>query len=296
MHACGHDGHIAILLGVASSLGENPGLFKGTVKLIFQPAEECIEGGRKMSEHPLLQDLDNIVTLHLWNTLDVGKISVEEGPRMASADSFRIHIKGKSGHGSMPHQTVDPIYIGSLVVTAIQGVISRQIDPLAPAVISVCSFQAGNTINVIPEKAVLQGTVRCFTPELRYSIPEAMRKVIEGIAKAYGAEYDFEFISGTPPTINEPFSSVTAAECVRAILGNSACVKMEKITGGEDFAYFLEKTPGLLAFVGSRNRETGKTAAHHNAYFDIDETALVNGLAFFLEYIQRTFERLEAIQ
>jgi len=293
MHACGHDGHMAMLLGVAAILAGNPELVKGTIKLIFQPAEECIEGGRKMSAQPVLQELDNVMAIHLWNTLDVGKISVDAGPRMASADTFRIVIKGKSGHGSMPHQTVDAVYLGSQVVTALQGIVSRQINPLAPAVISVCSFQAGNTFNILPEQAVLLGTVRCFTPELRSSLPESMERVIAGIVAAYGGEYDFKFISGTPPTINETLSSATAAECVKAILGESACVELEATTGGEDFAYYLENIPGMLAFVGSRNAAIDKTSAHHNELFDIDEVALVNGVAFFLEYIQRTMGRLQ---
>ncbi|ABR49091.1 amidohydrolase [Alkaliphilus metalliredigens QYMF] len=285
MHACGHDGHTAMLLGAAKVFNEMKHEINGTVKLIFQPAEEVAAGARKMlDESNFMDDVDGSFAIHLWSGIEVGKISIEAGPRMASADIFEIIINGKSGHGSMPHQAIDAVVAASAVVMDLQSVVSREFSPLDSVVLSIGSFHAGTRFNIIANKAILSGTTRCFKNKIRDMLPSVMERIVKNTAASYRAEATLKYTPGTPPTINDPTCAKIAAGSVEKILGENGVVEMEKTTGGEDFALFLNKAPGVMAFVGMRNEEKDACYAHHHERFNMDEDALEIGTALYVQY------------
>lgn len=285
MHACGHDGHTAMLLGAARVFNEIKDEINGTIKLIFQPAEEIAAGAKAMlKDSNFMDNVDGSFAIHLWSVLDIGTVSVEQGPRMAGADKFVITIKGKAGHGSMPQQAIDPIVVGSAIVMNLQSIVSRETSPLDSVVVSTCSFKAGTGWNIIPNTAVLEGTVRSFDPEIRNQLPNMMERIIKNTAATYRAEAELEFTLGAPPVINDKNASELAGKSVEKILGKGAVGEMIKTTGGEDFACFLEKAPGLLAFVGMRNEAKESHYAHHNERFNMDEDALETGTNLYVQY------------
>ncbi|KPU45667.1 putative hydrolase YxeP [Oxobacter pfennigii] len=284
MHACGHDGHIAMLLGTAKILNECRDKIKGTVKLFFQPAEEIARGAKMMIDEGALNGVDGVFAIHLWSGLDVGKVSVEAGPRMAAADFFKIIIKGKSGHGSMPHQAIDAVVAGAACVMNLQSLVSREMNPLESVVISVGSFHSGTRNNIIANEALLEGTARCFNPKIRQEIPDVLERMVKNTAAGYRAEAELRYVEGTAPTINNVECSKLAASCVEKILSRDAVAETEKTTGGEDFSLFLEKAPGIIAFVGIRNEEKGTCYAHHHENFNMDEDALEIGTALYAQY------------
>ncbi|KAL1110074.1 hypothetical protein AAG570_014030 [Ranatra chinensis] len=292
MHACGHDGHMAILLGTASILMSIRDRLKVGVRLIFQPAEEVIEGGAVISCSKAAQGLSNIGALHLWSLLETGTISVEPGPRMASADSFEITIKGKSAHASTPNLGVDALYIASVVENALQAIVSRQCDPLEPVVVTVGKLHSGNAYNILAGEAVMTGTVRTFNNDLRDKIPQMMEHIVKHITLAFNADYTYKYTYGTPPVINEPKSAAAGRLAAAETVGEKNIAHMKPIMGGEDFAYFLQKIPGMFAFIGCGKPGGKECYPHHHECFDINEESLVYAAAFLTNYVLKIQETL----
>lgn len=284
MHACGHDAHISILLGTAKILNDLKDEFNGEILIIFQPAEEYIQdsGAKYLSQVPEIKGLDRIIGLHIWGDIDSGRASLKEGPIMASADTFDIYIKGISGHGASPHKSIDPIIAGSMVVNALQTIVSRENDPLEPQVISVTAFNSGNSKNVIPETAHLEGTTRSFNNDLRSKYKREMQRVLEGVAITTRAEIELDYHDGTPATVNEKESTEMGKEVAKEVFKDGFIEDYPKLMGGEDFAKYLLNIPGCFLLLGGAGKK-GKIA-QHNEKFDIDEDALVLGIEYFIKY------------
>lgn len=283
MHACGHDGHTAIVLGLATLLARHRAELSGEVRFIFQHAEELAPGGaEELVQQGVMDGVDQVIGLHLWASLEVGKIGLVSGPTMAAPDNFQCHIIGKGGHAAMPHDCVDPIAIGALIVTALQQVVARTVDPLDPVVVSVTQFIAGTAFNVIPGSAFLSGTVRTFDPALRSSVPAQIEKIIGGIAGAFGATYDFRYERGYRPVVNDPALTARLTDVVSRTFDADTLVALRPTMGGEDFSAYQQKAPGVFAFVGAGNVAEGIVHPHHHARFQIDEQSLTIGLRYLL--------------
>lgn len=275
MHACGHDGHIAILLGAAKYLKEHEDEIKGTVYLVFQPAEEVGSGAPYMMNFgDWYEKVDNVFGGHVWSGLEAGKINCPPGPRMAAGDQFIIHVHGKSGHGAQPHETVDATVVAAALTMNLQTLVSRKYSPLDSLVVTVGSSHSGQRFNIISGEATLEGTIRYFSPEIAETIEDNLRQMAEHLCAAYGATCDVEYTYIVPATINEESSALRAQRCVREILGEDALADLEKTTGGEDFAYYLKHKPGAFAFIGTANPEKHTDEPHHNECFDMDDDVL----------------------
>lgn len=283
MHACGHDGHTANLLGTALVLNAVRDQLAGTIKLFFQPAEETVSGASTMVEAGCMNGVDAVLMLHGWPDLPPGQIGVKSGPAMASSDSWALTLHGKGGHAAYPHKTVDPVLVGSQLVVALQSLVSREIAPTSPAVVSVTTFHAGTARNIIPEKAELSGTVRTLNKAVRDAMPSVMERVIAGVCSALRAEYTFDFRAGTPPVINDHGICDLVREVGREIIGAENVVELEDPTmGAEDFSFYLEKAPGAMIRLG-----TGCPYLLHTPKYDFGDAPLETGMLLMAETTRR---------
>lgn len=284
MHACGHDSHMAMLLTAAKVLSEHRDELECTVKFIFQPAEEAMNGALKVLESGLLDTLDTVAGMHIFPKLPAGTISVDPGPRYTSAGFMKIKIIGKSGHGAMPESAVDPIYVGAKVVDALQSIASRESNPNDTVVVSICTFHCGTLPNIIAESAELTGTVRTFNPKLQQQLPGIIERIIKGTCEAYRATYEFDYYIDIPATITDAHCSEISRRAVEHSIGEEHLIQFPGTPGGEDFSYYLERTPGVYAFVGCRTPENDCLYELHSDKFNLDEDSMLNGAAFYVQY------------
>jgi amidohydrolase len=288
MHACGHDGHTSTLLGTAAALARMRDRIRGSVRFVFQPAEEIVEGARKMCAEGAMDGVDAVVALHGWNGLDVGQIGVRSGPMMASSDTFQITIKGRGAHAAMPHLSVDPIVVGAQIVTAFQTVVSREIAPTDSVVVTVAKFHAGTADNIIPGTAELEGTVRCLKQPIRETMAECLERIVAGICGAARAEFTFGYRYGVPVTVNHAGVIALIEEVGREMLGEANVVALEAPSmGAEDFSLYLDHAPGAMFRLGVG---LDKPPLHTPCY-NFGDAPLPVGIELFTRIALRYFDR-----
>jgi amidohydrolase len=289
MHACGHDGHMSMVLTAATALKQIKDQLKGHIKFLFQPAEEGPGGAKPMIEQGVMENprVDYAVGCHLWPGIPEGSIGIKAGRFMAAMDRFDLKIIGKAGHGAMPHLCVDALEVGAQVINALQRIVSRQMNPLSPTVVTVGRFQAGSAFNIIPEMAEMCGTTRTFDRETWLSWPERIEKVVRGVCESMGAQYELQYTQGYPPLLNDEEMAQSVRQCAIDVVGEKKVVEPEPTMGGEDMAFYLEKAKGCFFFLGV-GREG--CASLHNPKFDFNEDVLPLGVE---TYCRLGFELLK---
>ena len=279
MHACGHDGHTAMLLGAATLLASARASLPCDVVLLFQPAEEGGGGAQAMIEDGALEvaTIGSAFALHLWSPFPAGTVRVRVGPIMAAQDEFTARIRGRAGHGALPHEALDPIVAAAHAVVALQSVVARSVDPVEPAVATVGSFHAGTAPNVIPDEAVLEGTLRSFTDAVRETLRVRVREVLEGTARAHGCLAQLDLRPGYPAVVNAAEPVARVRQAAAAVFGPESVLDTPPLAAAEDFAYFAQRVPAAFVLVGAGNQARGITAPHHSPAFDLDEAVLPLG-------------------
>lgn len=288
MHACGHDGHMAILLGVARVLARHRDALRGRVRLVFQPAEEGPGGAEPMIAAGALRDPrpDVAFALHLWSQLPTGTAGLTPGPMMAYTDEIVMRVRGRGGHGAHPNEGIDAILAASQLIVALQTVVSRSVDPTQSAVLSVGKIQGGTVMNALAEEVRLEGTQRAFLPDVRDLCTRRVHEIAAGIDAALGSRTEIEYIARYPALVNDAKMSGLAGEVIASVLGEGRVRKILSL-GGEDMAFFLQEIPGCMFFLGAGNAAKGSTAPHHNPRFNIDEDALPLGAEILLRLAER---------
>lgn len=291
MHACGHDAHAAILIGAATILSGMKESIAGTVRVIFQPAEEAgnDSGAPAMIKEGALEGVDAIAGLHVWSQMPAGTFGIRKGPAMASADIWEVVIQGQGGHGAMPHTAIDPTVALAHIISVLQTVVSREIDPLESAVVSVGKVEAGNAPNVIPDKAVVTGNVRATNRKTRDGMEARMKRVIDGVSAALRCTSTLKYTQIYPVTVNDPAMTVMLGDVAGRMFGADKVIEMPIAMGSEDFSYYGEKIPATFGFLGMGDPQKGSDKPHHSPHFNSNDAVLANGAAMMagmaLEYL-----------